>query len=60
MRNGNDEGTLKCIFLDALVRKHNAAYVYAKEKMLQGINIMKFPAAKESSANMHILLEFRL
>lgn len=55
MRNGNDEGTLKCIFLGALVRKHNAAHIYAKEKMLQEISIMKFPVAKESSANTHIL-----
>lgn len=60
MRNGNDEGTLKCIFLGALVRKHKAAYVYAKEKNVTRNQYYEIPRSKGELGQYTQSLEFRL
>lgn len=41
-------------FFLALLLVSTMLHTFAKEKMLQEINIMKLPLAKESSATLHI------
>lgn len=42
------------VFFSALLLVSTMLHPFAKDKMFQGINIVKPPLAKESSANLHI------